>query len=620
MPQNERPERRNRGDDTGSRTGNAKRRRRTGDGTARRSSESRSSESRSTGNTGAIRTGESRSTGNTGTIHSSEGSSVSGSRSRSGANKEREQLRKQREARRKAQRQRALILRGIVFGLLIAVLIVVMLIIGNLTRRQGNVKTGKTGTTSTAAQAGGDKKEGTVSGSSDAAGSEASGTESGGTQSEPAPVDTSLAVTDNPTSKEQALASAKAFATQYDYDRAIAAIQNFSGYDSDKDLTSAIDKYTSEKASCTAADVDTVGHVFFHSLLNDDRGLRTDIVGSDRAWRNDAAMTTAVEFDNMIQQMYEAGYVLVSLDDICIKTKNDDGSTSVQRNNALMLPPGKKPLIMSEDDLSYYHTYGIGTQGYATKMVLDSNGEVKCEYTDENGETKIGDYDMVPRLDTFVKEHPDFSYKGAKATVALTGYNGVFGYRTNDYYKDINNEHLDKDQVEWLNEHPDFDWDKDVADAKAIADAMKENGWTFASHTYGHWNASTHTAEQLQTDNERWMTCNHNIVGDIDKIIFAFGGDIGTVGGYTADNDKFQYFKSQGYVIYCNVDGHIGWTEFGPDYVRTGRVPLDGFAMYQAMTESGGSHGTYAHDFEVLGISNVESFFNKYRITPIESE
>ena len=116
------------------------------------------------------------------------------------------------------------------------------------------------------------------------------------------------------------------------------------------------------------------------------------------------------------------------------------------------------------------------------------------------------------------------------------------------------------------------------------------------------------------------MTVNHNIVGDIDIIIFAFGGDIGVVGAYTADNEKFQYFKSQGYCIYCNVDGNSGWTEFGPDYMRTGRVALDGFTMYQAMTESGESHGTYARDYEILGIKNVESFFNPYRITPIESE
>ena len=272
------------------------------------------------------------------------------------------------------------------------------------------------------------------------------------------------------------------------------------------------------------------------------------------------------------------------------------------------------------DDLSYYHTYGIGTQGYATRMLVDRNGKPKCEYTNANGETLIGDYDVVPRLDSFIEAHPDFCYRGARGTVAMTGYNGVFGYRTNDYYKNINDEHLDYDQIEWLQQHPDFNWEEDCANAKAVADAMKAEGWTFASHTYGHLNAESKDLASLQHDNERWMTVNHPILGDIDKIIFAFGADIGHVGEYTADNQKFQYFKNQGYNIFCNVDGNIGWTEFGDTFMRTGRVALDGFTMYQAMTETAAVHSVYAKDYEVLGISGIPSFFNPLRPTPIDSE
>jgi hypothetical protein len=49
---------------------------------------------------------------------------------------------------------------------------------------------------------------------------------------------------------------------------------------------------------------------------------------------------------------------------------------------------------------------------------------------DANGNTVTGDYDMVPILEKFVAQHPDFSYRGAKAVLALTGYNGLLGYRT----------------------------------------------------------------------------------------------------------------------------------------------------------------------------------------------
>jgi hypothetical protein len=107
-------------------------------------------------------------------------------------------------------------------------------------------------------------------------------------------------------------------------------------------------------------------------------------------------MTTVGEFDVMIQDMYNAGYVLISLDDLIVKTTNADGSVSISKNTNLYLPEGKKPLIMSEDDLSYYHSYGEnGAQGYADRLVIDENGEVKCLFTDTDGQVKIGEGDFT---------------------------------------------------------------------------------------------------------------------------------------------------------------------------------------------------------------------------------
>ena len=121
-------------------------------------------------------------------------------------------------------------------------------------------------------------------------------------------------------------------------------------------------------------------------------------------------------------------------------------------------------------------------------------------------------------------------------------------------------------------------------------------------------------------DHERWKIAVESIVGPTDKIIFAFGADIGPVNGYTTDNEKYMYYKSQGFTIFCNVDGNIGWTEFGETFMRTGRVALDGFTMYQAMTDYAAAHTIYANDYEKLGIHDISSFFNTLRPTPIDSE
>ena len=84
---------------------------------------------------------------------------------------------------------------------------------------------------------------------------------------------------------------------------------------------------------------------------------------------------------------------------------------------------------------------------------------------------------MIPLIDTFVEEHPDFSYHGAKGIIALTGYNGVLGYRTDIAYK--TRENLDEYQEKFFQENPDFNEDsynREVEEATKVANAMKENG------------------------------------------------------------------------------------------------------------------------------------------------
>ena len=62
--------------------------------------------------------------------------------------------------------------------------------------------------------------------------------------------------------------------------------------------------------------------------------------------------------------------------------------------------------------------------GFATKLVIDDNGDIKCEYKKADGTVVTGDYDVVPILDSFIKEHPDFPIM-EKGYPGMTGYNGV---------------------------------------------------------------------------------------------------------------------------------------------------------------------------------------------------
>ena len=369
---------------------------------------------------------------------------------------------------------------------------------------------------------------------------------------------------------EQSIQKADQAAVQYDYDKAIRMLEKDEYADSDE-LQEQMRKYESRKNKLKKVSPDSITHVFFHSLVVDpERGFSlTGNSGWDAGTPGFCQwMTTVKEFKEILNQMYERGYVLVDLKDIC----DDD-----LKQKTIMLPKGKKAFVLSLDDLSYYHSYD--NRGTASKIVLDDQNKPVCEYYTKNGTKKTGAYDCVPILDRFIEKHPDFSYRGAKGTIALTGYNGVLGYRTDTTYRDEVN--LDEDQEKWLKKHPDFDWDKECRKAKKVADAMKKDGWNFASHTWGHIKAGQTSLEGIQRDTKKWKERVQPIVGKTDIIIFAHGEDIATPEEY-ASSDKFKYLSSEGYRFFCNVDGRVYTTTIKNSYFHQGRRNLDGYRMYQA--------------------------------------
>ena len=376
------------------------------------------------------------------------------------------------------------------------------------------------------------------------------------------------------------LEEAKLLAMGYDYDGAIQLLKTVPSYEANADVTSAIEEYEATKASCVAVDVTTVPHIFYHSLVNDpDRAFSASVMGQSQADGMNAWMTTVEEFDKITQAMYDNGYVFVRLRDLVVESTDENGNVTFTPNNNLLLPPGKKAVVLSVDDLSYYHSYEAA--GYPDKLIIDENGKVKCHYVSSDGTEQVVDFDVVPRLNTFLEEHPDGAYKGARGLIALTGYNGVFGYRTDEDYE--KRENLMEDQSKWLSEHPDYNRQSEIDEATKVANAIKESGWEFASHTWGHLSVTNKTVDDLKRDNTKWVNNVQNIVGPVDTIIFAHGNDIGDWQDYSSDNEKFQYFKSAGYNFYCNVDGSVPyWVQIRSNYVRQGRINLDGYMLYQS--------------------------------------
>jgi len=219
------------------------------------------------------------------------------------------------------------------------------------------------------------------------------------------------------------------------------------------------------------------------------------------------------------------------------------------------------------DDASY-NKVTIGN-GFADRFTLDAAGHVTNDYTDAAGKTTQGAYDVPTVLDEFVAAHPDFSFSGDKGTIALTGYEGVLGYRSSPRVYGDN-----------------ATTQAEITKAKAVAAALKASGWNFASHSYGHRDYGKIALAELQGDMGRWKADVEPIIGETPILIYAFGADIeGGNARYTTSNAKFAYLNgTQGFDYFFNVDGGTPyWSQLGPTSLRANRINIDGITLSRAI-------------------------------------
>lgn len=348
---------------------------------------------------------------------------------------------------------------------------------------------------------------------------------------------------------EQEVARAAVMTAQYDYDAAIGVLQPLESPEAKDALAAAM---RAKEAAVVWADNSAISHIFFHSLWVDP----AQAAGSSSRQGYLDYMVTLDEFNKMLEQIYENDWVLVSPYDI--STFDDNG---VMTYNDILLPEGKKPLVLSIDDVSYYE-YMEG-DGFPTKLFINAEGKVVNSYTDASGKTVEGAYDMMPVVDEFLLEHPDFSYRGAKGIIGLTGYNGILGYRTSP------------------SEYPDSPTLKeDQATATKVANAMKEDGWLFASHSWGHISMTKSSMDRIDADSKLWDEEVRPLIGDTDLFIYAFGADIAGVEKYSMDNPKFKKLKDYGFDYYFPIDASAPhWMQLTDDSLRQARINVDGLRM-----------------------------------------
>ena len=408
------------------------------------------------------------------------------------------------------------------------------------------------------------------------------------------------------------LDQAKWMAAQYDYDGALELLDKHPEFAELDEVKAFVSEVNATKETLVQQDITQITHIFFHILVVDKDNAFNESKWGKQARGYNTAMTTIPEFNRILQSMYDKGYVLVSLHDMAHMEKQEDGTEKMVAGK-IMLPPGKKAFVMSEDDVCYYE-YMKGA-GFADKVVIGEDGKPTMHYVDKNGEESLGDYDIVPLLDRFVEEHPDFSYHGHKACLVFTGYNGVLGYRTDETYLP---ENYAEHKVEG-----GHDVEAERAEAVKVMKALIEDGYDLGSHSWGHRDMGAMSVDYLKTDSDRWDKNVNSLIReatgkDADILIYPFGADIGDWRGYTSKDQKkegcqakFDYLYSLGFRYFCNVDSSPAWVQRGDNYLRTGRRALAGYDLYLDMTQDLGR-------FKDLWDSTSE-IFDHDRPTPVDS-
>ena len=277
-----------------------------------------------------------------------------------------------------------------------------------------------------------------------------------------------------------------------------------------------------------------VEHIFFHPIITYNE-LAFD--GDYQEKGLDEYMVTLSEYNKMLQSIYDNNYILVNMNDVWSETTDANGKT-IMKKNTLKIPEGKKPLIISYDDVNYY-TYML-ENGMTYKLIIGDDGELWSQGFDPQGNEVISqDLDAVTILDKFVREHPDFSLNGAKGCLALTGYEGILGYRTNTETGD-NSAAFEANRQ------------KEIELVKPIIQKLKDTGWYFASHSFGHINFERTDFSKVKADAQRWQREVQSLIGPTKLLIYPFGSRLDK-NDVTQTGEAFKYYHSLGFRVFASV-------------------------------------------------------------------
>lgn len=261
---------------------------------------------------------------------------------------------------------------------------------------------------------------------------------------------------------------------------------------------------------------------------------------------------TPTEFKNILNELYAKNYILININSIYT---TEDNNVVKQK---LMLPPDKKPIIFSFDDVSYESKKQ--SKGMVDKIILDRNGNIATYTSKKSIQDRVTyNNEFVTIMESFIKEHPDFSFNGARGIICLNGYDGILGYRT-----------------QRTNATSRFE----IKKALQVVNKLKNLGWEFASHGYGKSGMNSLSDMEFAKEISYFENEVIPIIGKTSVYMYQNNEpEIFVNENYT---NKQKMLNDAGFKLFCKTDDKTSLSTISNStnsILLMNRKPLDGFSL-----------------------------------------
>lgn len=288
-----------------------------------------------------------------------------------------------------------------------------------------------------------------------------------------------------------------------------------------------------------------IPHIFTHCLI-----AYPEIKNGAGKMNYDSDCINVTEFKNLLRELYANGYSLVDIYDAYER----DADGKLRFKEEIEVPVGRKPLIFSIDDVVYDYDKRGG--GMVDLLALDEEKNlVSGTYLPDGTIDWSYDREVFPILESFLAEHPDFSSHGARLTLCMTGFAGVFGYRTE------------------VGDRPG-DREAEIGKAAEVADRLKELGYSFASHSYGHFNHEKHSEASLRKDLQAFQEEVVPIIGEVSVYVYPYGKLL------LPGDPRYAAMQEYGFDLFCSVSHFFFSRNYDSgDTLYMTRVAIDGYSL-----------------------------------------